>query len=94
MLTIEKISDNELKLIGRFDASQEEKAADELAKYSGSITLDFGELHYISSMGLSVLVNTYKRLNSDGHSVTLKNLSSHVRDVFEYTKLDMLFKIE
>jgi anti-anti-sigma factor len=94
MLTIEKISDNELKLTGRFDASQEKKAADQMAQFTESITLDFSDLHYISSMGLSVLVTTYKRLDAEGHSITLKNLSSHVRDVFQYTKLDQLFIIE
>lgn len=93
MLTIEKTGDNELKLAGRFDASQEESATEEFQKYSETLTLDMQELIYISSMGLSVLVNTYKRLKDNGHTLRLKNMSSHVRDVFKYTRLDQLFDI-
>ncbi|MDX1591401.1 MAG: STAS domain-containing protein [Balneolaceae bacterium] len=94
MMTIEKIGDNELRLTGRFDASQEEYAKEELQKYSDSLILDMEELNYISSMGLSVLVNTYKRLKENEKSVRLKNMNSHVRDVFKYTRLDQLFEIE
>lgn len=93
MLKIEKKGDNELKLTGRFDASQEEKANSEFQQHSETLTLDMTDLDYISSMGLSVLVNTYKRLKSNNHTVRLKNMNSHVRDVFKYTKLDQLFEI-
>lgn len=94
MLTIEKKSANELKFIGRLDASQAEKAANHLSKNDETITIDMKDLDYISSMGLSILVNTYKRLNENGHTVKLKNLNNHVRDVFKYTRLDQVFTIE
>lgn len=94
MLTIEKKSANESKFIGRLDASQAEKAANHLSKKEETITIDMSDLDYISSMGLSILVNTYKRLNENGHTVKLKNLNNHVRDVFKYTRLDQVFTIE
>lgn len=94
MLTIEKKSANELKFIGRLDASQAEKAASHLSKKDETITIDMADLDYISSMGLSILVNTYKRLNENGHTIKLKNLNNHVRDVFKYTRLDQVFTIE
>ena len=93
MLTIEKTGDSELKLTGRFDASQEENATAEFQKYSETLTLDMKDLSYISSMGLSVLVNTYKRLKENNQALRLKNMNSHVRDVFMYTRLDQLFEI-
>ncbi|TVR28090.1 MAG: anti-sigma factor antagonist [Balneolaceae bacterium] len=93
MLTIEQVSENELKFIGRFDASQHDKAADELLHQKVTVTIDMEGLVYISSMGLSVLVNTYKRLNETGHTVKLKNVNSHVRDVFKYTRLDQIFEL-
>lgn len=93
MLTIEKTGDSELKLTGRFDASQEENATEEFQKYSETLTLDMKDLSYISSMGLSVLVNTYKRLKENNQTLRLKNMNSHVRDVFMYTRLDQLFEI-
>jgi anti-anti-sigma factor len=93
MLTIEQVGKNELKFIGRFDASQHSKAADELLNQTETVIIDMQELVYISSMGLSVLVNTYKRLNENGHTLKLKNLNSHVRDVFKYTRLDQIFEM-
>lgn len=93
MLIIKQISENELRFIGRFDASQERKAADELLHQKETVTIDMTDLDYISSMGLSVLVNTYKRLNENGHTLKLKNLNNHVRDVFKYTRLDQIFEI-
>lgn len=93
MLTIEQVSENELKFTGRFDASQEKKAADELQHQIETVTIDMSGLDYISSMGLGVLVNTYKRLNATGHTLRLKNVNSHVRDVFKYTRLDQVFEI-
>ena len=94
MLTIEKKGSNELKFIGRLDASQAEKAANQLSQKEETITIDMSDLDYISSMGLSILVNTYKRLNENGHTLKLKNMNSHVRDVFKYTRLDQVFTID
>ncbi len=93
MLTIEKINDNEWKFSGRFDASQADKATKELADPSGTVTIDMAGLDYISSMGLSVLVNTYKHLNEQGFSLRLTNLNRHVRDIFKYTRLEQVFDI-
>ncbi len=94
MLTIVQVSENELKFIGRFDASQQQKATEELSTQKETIMIDMAGLDYISSMGLSVLVNTYKRLNATGHTLKLKNLNSHVRDVFKYTRLDQIFEMD
>ncbi len=94
MLTIEKKSANELKFIGRLDASQAEKAANQLSKHEQSVTIDMSDLDYISSMGLSILVNTYKRLDESGETVVLKNMNNHVRDVFKFTRLDQIFTIK
>lgn len=94
MLTIEKITANELKFIGRLDASQAEKAANQLSKHDETVTIDMSELDYISSMGLSILVNTYKKLEEDGNTLVLKGMNNHVRDVFKFTRLDQVFTIE
>lgn len=94
MLTIEKKSANKLKFIGRLDASQAEKAANQLSKHEETITIDMSDLDYISSMGLSILVNTYKRLEESGNTIILKNMNNHVRDVFKFTRLDQVFTVE
>jgi len=93
MLTIEKTSDNTFMFKGRFDASQADKATQELSSQTETVTIDMAELNYISSMGLSVFVNTYKRLNENGYTLRLINLNDHVKDVFKYTRLDQVFEI-
>lgn len=92
MLTIEEVSENEVKFIGEFDASQESLASEKLSKHEETLTIDMGDLKYISSMGLGVLVKTYHRLNENGHTLRLKNLNSHLNDVFKYTRLDQVFE--
>lgn len=93
MLTIEKVGENELKFAGHFDASQQQVALDHLDPYEETLTIDMEELNYISSMGLGILVKTYHRLNQNGHALKLKNLNSHIRDVFTYTRLDQIFEL-
>ena len=91
MFKIEETSQNEIKITGEFDASQAEIVTDFLEKYNVTITLNFEELSYISSMGLGILVKNYHRLNGIGHKIILKNLNDHIKDVFKYTRLDQLF---
>jgi anti-anti-sigma factor len=93
MLNIKK-ENGTVKLEGRLDASQSEKAKEELSKINESITIDMSDLDYISSSGLSVLIKTYKRLEEGGETVTLTNMSDRIRDVFELTRLDQFFDIE
>lgn len=93
MLTIEKKTDGILHFSGRFDASQAEKATTALSEVEDSVTIDMSELEYISSMGLGVLVSTYKRLDQKGEKIRFTNLNAHIRDLFKYTSLDKVFEI-
>lgn len=94
MLDIKFENGNLILLAGRFDASQVDKAKNALNAISQSYTVDFTNLDYISSAGLSVLLLTQKRLNETGHELTLKNMNKHIREVFRYAGFDMIFKIE
>lgn len=94
MLNIKKQEDGTVALEGRFDASQSEKATEELSRIDESITLDMSDLQYISSSGLSVLIKTYKRLEEEGKTVKFINMSDRIRDVFKLTRLDQFFEIE
>ena len=90
-----RISDNgEILLSGRFDASKVETAKTVFDQLESSGVLDFKDLEYISSAGLSVLLATQKRLSESDHSLKLKNMSKHIRDVFRYAGFDMVFEIE
>jgi anti-anti-sigma factor len=43
---------------------------------------------------MGVLLGTQKRLSGSGHSLTLVNLNSHIREVFRIAGFDRVFKIE
>ena len=86
--------DGEVLLSGRFDASQVDKARSVFDRVTTTSSVDFKDLEYISSAGLSVLLLTQKRLGQTGHRLKLKNMNPHIRQVFEYARFNMIFKIE
>ena len=83
-----------MKLAGRLDAAEAERAADELRAVRQSVRLDCSELDYISSAGIGVLIELYKRLQASGHTVTLTHVLPRVRNIFRYAGLDRLLNIE
>lgn len=93
MFDISLQNQNEIYLSGRFDAAQVEKVRVVLDAVADDCTVNFQNLEYISSAGLGSLLNLYTRLKGAGHSVRLKNLNKHVREVFKYSKLDGVFTI-
>jgi anti-sigma B factor antagonist len=85
--------DQEIHLSGRFDASQVDKARPVFDSVTTTTTVDFTDLDYISSAGLSVLLATQKRLSQGGHALKLRNMNVHIRQVFEYAAFHMIFDI-
>jgi len=82
-----------IKLTGRLDAEQAPKALDYFSILNESTTIDLKELEYISSAGLGILVDTYKRLDQMGFDLILTNMNQYIRNVFRYTGLDQVFTI-
>lgn len=83
-----------VKFVGRLDAAEADAALERLNEIEGPITADCAELDYISSAGLGILVQTYKRLHKVGHSLKLVNLPPRIRNVFRYARLDGILQIE
>lgn len=94
MFDIETVGEGRVRLVGRLDASQTEKAAVALTGLRGPLTADCSALEYISSAGIGVLLETYKRLHDAGHTLTLAHLSPRIRNVFVYAGLDRVLRIE
>jgi anti-sigma B factor antagonist len=94
MFSIHADGSGVVRLLGRLDASEAEKARDDLDGMAGPVTLDCGSLDYISSAGLSVMLVTHKRLLASGHRLRLINLQPRVRNVFAYAGLDRILQIE
>ena len=58
-----------------------------------SLTLDFAECDYVSSAGLRVMLNTFKRMKMVNGSMELSNVGENFLDVLQNTGLDAVFGI-
>jgi anti-sigma B factor antagonist len=94
MFEISLVSNNEILLSGRFDATQAEKASEIFKNIQETHMVNFEKLEYISSAGLSVLLKTQKRLKTNRQQLKLKNMNKHIREIFKYAGFDMIFEIE
>ena len=94
MFEIRPGSDGVLELVGRLDASEAQGAMDVLLKVDHPLTADCSKLDYISSAGLGVIMETYKRLHARGLGLRLVNVSPHIRNVFRYVGLDRVIEID
>ena len=93
MFDISPADDGRILLSGRLDASRVESVRSVLGAVTGTCTLDFSELEYISSLGLGVLLEAQKRLTEAGHGLVITNLSVHIADLFKLAGFDRIFEI-
>ena len=78
----------EIALEGRLDtvtAPQLEEALKTLPPEVNAVTFNFGEVDYISSAGLRVLLATQKRMKQAGGSMVITHVTPAVQEVFEIT---------
>ena len=94
MFDIEIGAEGNVRLIGRLDAAEADRAQQVFRGFNHPLVVNFTDLEYISSAGISVLIETYKRLTAAGHSFRLTNMKPRVRNVFAYAGLDRLLQIE
>ena len=98
-MTITKKQDGaalELALAGRLDTLTAPELEKELKASLGGaekLTLDFGELEYISSAGLRVLLSAQKIMNRQGE-MKLVNVNETIREIFEVTGFSDILTIE
>lgn len=84
----------EIQMIGRFDAAQTDKAREALDPIDSSCVIDMGDLEYMSSAGLGILLFTAQRINRNGGQVTLKNISQNIRRILALSGMERIFTIE
>ncbi len=58
-----------------------------------SVILDMGDLQYMNSTGLNILINVLTRTRNAGGDALIARVSSSVRQLFVVTKLDSVFVI-
>ena len=76
-----------IKLVGRLDTITAPALDSELKSSLACVeelAFDFSELEYISSAGLRVLLAGQKVMNKQG-SMTLSNVNSSIKEVFDMT---------
>jgi anti-sigma B factor antagonist len=87
-------TENTVALDGRLDtttAPQLEKGLSNLFDSTEKLVFDFGNLQYISSAGLRVLLSAQKKMNSKSGSMVIRNANDMVMEVFDVTGfLDIL----
>ena len=83
-----------LTLSGNLDASKAEELKEILERIDNTVTVDMSSLTFISSVGIGVLVMTYRNLKERGYDIYLTNLNDHIRKVFSLSFLDKVFIIK
>jgi anti-sigma B factor antagonist len=94
MLDIHLDDEGNVKLSGRFDAAQVDKAEEVFSHVHDDCSVDCAELEYISSAGLGVFITAYKRLFSEKKHLRLVNLKQNVRQILHYAGLDQILAVE
>ena len=88
---------NIFKLNGRLDSNTsqgfEKKIFQAIDDGSKSMIIDFGELEYISSAGLRVILKATKALKREEGKMMLCDMQDYVKEVFEITGFDSFLPI-
>jgi anti-sigma B factor antagonist len=66
---------------------------EELGNGHKTVILDMGELQYMNSTGLNILINVLTRTRNAGGDTLIAAVSHSVRQLFVVTKLDTVFMI-
>ena len=56
-----------------------------------TLFLDFADCDYVSSAGLRVLLDAFKKMQAAGNTMTIQNIGPGFSEVLEVTGLDVVF---
>jgi len=83
-----------VRLKGRLDANAVEQIKDQLKNIDvPQVVMNFGEVSFIDSSGLGLVVLTFRRIREKGGNMSLCCLCPKVRTIFELTRLHRVFDI-
>jgi anti-sigma B factor antagonist len=66
---------------------------DELKSGVKDIALDMSNLNSVNSAGLGVLIGILNKVKNNGGKLKLVNVNDRVQNIFEITKLNLIFEI-
>ena len=82
-------------LIGENDGPQIlENTSQFILKGIKNVIIDLGQVRYINSSGIGVLITILTKFRNSGGEVYLVNPSEHVKKLLIITKLEAIFSIE
>jgi len=99
MLSVQNLTDNRLLLgvPGDFDAvfaSEARSRFEEIAEtWSGDVTVDFMQSHFLDSSGIGAIVFLYKRLAAKGHGLEIVNIDGQPLDVIRSLRIDRVIPV-
>jgi anti-sigma B factor antagonist len=79
--------------LGEESAAVRDLVRDLLSKGHKQILLNLGDVHYIDSSGLGILVGAFGSVRKQGGELKLLNLTNNVSDLMQITKLYTVFDI-
>ncbi|MDO5563245.1 MAG: STAS domain-containing protein [Synergistaceae bacterium] len=85
-----------IKFEGRLDtvtSPQLEEALVPIIAETKDVAFDFAKLEYLSSAGLRVILSAHKKLKAAGGRLTVANVNSVVKNVFDLTGFSSILNI-
>ena len=85
-----------IEIPGSFDVMTSphmKKALNEAVSAADEVELDFSKTELVTSAGLRVLLQAQKSVQALGKSMTMKNISPDVMEVFDMTGVTNIFTI-
>ena len=87
-----------LSPVGRLDSANAHSFERTVMGHVGGgerrIVIDFGQLNFISSSGLRILLIVAKALRTDGGKLVLCSMKDHIREVFDISGFGQIIPIE
>jgi len=80
-------------LNGRADETMSDAYAKVVALGAHTVSLDFGQVGYINSTGIALVVRLLADARRDGRSVRAVGLTEHYREIFRITRLSDFMEI-
>ena len=89
--------DQVLSICGRIDTITSNQLSEEIDKAMTNkfekLVLDFGDVDYISSAGLRIIIVAQKKITAGGKKLELTNMNETVKNVFDITGFSQILNI-
>lgn len=87
-----------LAIFGRIDTITSNQLSEEIDKAMTNkfekLVLDFGDVDYISSAGLRIIIVAQKKITAGGLKLELTNMNETVKNVFDITGFSQILNIK